>query len=86
MESGTSSLSELEEIFKLCRKYGVLTMKTEGCEFTLAETLPIVYTRDIMNAVPPEEPIEPGLDPAKAADLKKLREQQMALRSLFNDL
>jgi len=86
MPVNVSSLSDLKALFELCREQGCFSFKDGNIEFQLSERLTKPNPRDIIQDVPPEEPIEPGLDPAKAADLKKLREQQMALRSLFNDL
>lgn len=87
MDLETSSISELRKLIGLCRELGVAKLKTkEGIELELSENLHYSPARAIMtqeNHV--EEPIPEGLDPQKAADLKRLREQQRLLKTLFND-
>ena len=87
MDFQTSSLNELRELAKLCRELGITRIRTkDGVELELSENLPFtpahaIMTREIIE----EEPVPDGMDPQKAADLKRLREQQRLLKTLFND-
>jgi hypothetical protein len=87
MASTVSSINELRKLIELCRELGVSKLKTkDGIELELSENLQYSPVRAIMtqeNLV--EEPLPEGIDPQKAADLKRLREQQRLLKTLFND-
>jgi hypothetical protein len=86
MESQTFSLEKLRDLFSLCREFGVVKLRLDGCEFNILENLQPTYEHDTINTAPVEETTETELAPGKAADLKRNAAQQNALRALFNDL
>jgi hypothetical protein len=79
-------LSDLKELMAACRAAGVYSIKIAGAEIEFRENLQLepihaIITRENSE----EESIPQDLDPQKAADLRRLRDQQRLLKTLFND-